>query len=379
MLHRQLISPFRRRAGGWGSANIALTIDYTATQFDFKFKLPSTSTIKIYWGDGTSEDVVGQDGTEITKTSSYSGAGEYEFWISGDDTDITYIKLDNDIDTICNMSKWFALTSLTHLFIEGTMTLSGALPTGLTTLYLYGNSINWTYNGALPTGLTYLYLIGAGINWTYNGALPTSLTYLYLNSNSINWTYNGALPTGITYLYLNSNSINWTYNGALPTGITYLRLIGAGINWTYNGALPTGLTSLYLYGNSINWTYNGALPTGLTYLYLYSNGINWTYNGALPTGLTTLYLYGNSINWTGLDIGDTGDISTLVLYNYRVAKMSSADMITLLTQMENRTGSLPATVTINDFQDYASPPVGVTDAVDSLKTAKSITTVTLGA
>jgi len=301
--------------------------------------------------------VVGQDAVEISKTSSYSGADTYKFWVSGDDTDITYIKLDNDIDTICNMSKWFALTSLTHLFIEGTMTLSGALPTGLTTLYLYGNSINWTYNGALPTGLTYLYLIGAGINWTYNGALPTSLTYLYLNSNSINWTYNGALPTGITYLYLNSNSINWTYNGALPTGITYLRLIGAGINWTYNGALPTGLTSLYLYSNSINWTYNGALPTGLTYL----------------------YLYGNSINWTGLDIGDTGDISTLVLYNYRVAKMSSADMITLLTQMENRTGSLPATVTINDFQDYASPPVGVTDAVDSLKTAKSITTVTLGA
>jgi len=282
---------YSKKGEGWGDAIIALTIAYTDTQFDFKFKAPSTSTITINWGDGTSEDVVGQDAVEISKTSSYSGAGSYKFWISGDDTDITYIKLDNDIDNSCDMSKWSALTSLTDLIIEGTMTLSGALPTGL------------------------------------------------------------------TYLYLYSSSINWTYNGALPTGLTYLRLYSNGINWTYNGALPTGLTTLYLNGDNINWTYNGALPTGLT----------------------SLYLNGNNIDWTGLDIGDNGNITYFNLYNYRVAKMSSADMITLLTQMENRTGSLPVTVTINDYADFASPPAGVTDAVDSLKTAKSITTVTLGA
>jgi len=335
MLHRQLISPFRRRIGGWSSAIVALIIDYTATQFDFKFKLPSTKTVTLHWGDGTSEEVVGQDAVEISKTSSYSGAGSYKFWISGDDTDITYIRLDNDIDNSCDMSKWSALTSLTDLIIPGIITLSGAPPPSLTYLYLHGDSINWTYSGALPTGLTYLRLIGSSINWTYSGALPTGLTYLYLYGGSINWTYSGALPTGLTYLYLNGGSINWTYSGALPTGLTYLRLIGS----------------------SINWTYSGALPTGLTYL----------------------YLNGGSINWTGLDIGDTGNITYLGLSDYRDAKMSSADMITLLTQMENRTGSLPVTVTINDYADFASPPAGVTDAVDSLKTAKSITTVTLGA
>jgi len=313
MLYRQLLSPFRRRFGGWSTAIIALEVTYTAAQFVFKFKLPSTKTVTLHWGDGTSEDVVGQDAVEISKTSSYSGADTYKFWVSGDDTDITYIKLDNDIDNSCDMTKWSALTSLTHLTIEDTMTLSGALPSSLTSLYLNGAGINWTYNGALPTGITYLYLIGI--------------------------------------------NINWTYNGVLPTGLTSLRLYGAGINWTYNGALPTGLTSLYLIGDNINWTYNGALPTGLTYLRL---------NGA-------------GINWTGLDIGDTGNITYLDLSNYRDAKMSSADMITLLTQMENRTGSLPATVTINDYADYAAPPAGVTDAVDSLKTAKGITTVTLGA
>jgi len=320
---------------GFCAAIIALTITYATEQFVFKLKLPSTKSVTLHWGDGTSEDVVGQDAVEISKTSSYSGADTYKFWVSGDDTDITYIKLDNDIDNSCDMTKWSALTSLTHLIIEGTMTLSGAL----------------------PTGLTYLHLDGDNINWTYNGALPTDLTYLHLDGDNINWTYNGALPTDLTYLRLYSNNINWTYNGALPTGITYLRLYGAGINWTYSGALPTGITYLYLTGNGINWTYSGALPTGITFLYLNSD----------------------NINWTGLDIGDTGNITYFYLNNYRVAKMSSSDMITLLTQMENRTGSLPATVTINDFQDYASPPAGVTDAVDSLKTAKSITTVTLGA
>ena len=58
--------------------------------------------------------------------------------------------------------------------------------------------------------------------------------------------------------------------------------------------------------------------------------------------------------------------------------MSSADMVTLLTQMKNRTGSLPATVTINDYADYASPPVEVTDAVAALKEEKNITTINLG-
>ena len=170
-----------------------------------------------------------------------------------------------------------------------------------------------------------------------------------------------------------------TFTGALPTGLGTLSLDGASIVWTYNGALPTGLTYLTLAGASIAWTYNGALPTGLGTLYLNGASIVWTYNGALPTGLTFLWLFGVSIAWTGLDIGNNGNISTFNLVNYRVVKMSSADMITLLTQMTGRTGTLPATVTINDYQDYASPPSGVTDAVAILKTTKSITTVNLGA
>jgi hypothetical protein len=250
----------------------------------------------------------------------------------------------------------------------------GKMP--LTKLRITGTS---ELTGALPTGLTYLYLSGTSISWTYSGALPTGLTYLYLSGNSISWTYSGALPTGLTTLLLSGNSISWTYSGALPTGLTYLYLSGTSISWTYSGALPTGLTYLYLSGTSISWTYSGALPTGLITLYLSGTSIAWTYSGALPTGLITLYLSGTSIAWTGLDVGNNGNIGTFSLLNYRDTKMSSSDMVTLLTQMTNRTGTLPATVTINDYADYASPPSEVTDAVTTLKSTKSITTVNLGA
>jgi len=148
---------------------------------------------------------------------------------------------------------------------------------------------------------------------------------------------------------------------------------------TGNTALPTGLTYLWLYGINIAWTYTGALSVELTFLLLRGDNIAWTYTGALQTGLTYLYLRGAKIDWTGLDISGTGNITMFTLYDYRIAKMSSADMVTLLTNLTNRVGDLPATVTINDYADYASPPQAVTDAVAALKIAKSITTVNLGA
>jgi len=271
------------------------------------------------------------------------------------------------------------LINLSNLRIEGNSVISGALPTGLTNLYLIGNLIYWTYSGALPTGLTDLYLIGNLINWTYSGALPTGLTGLYLYGNLINWTYSGALPTGLTILYLIGNLINWTYSGALPTGLTFLCLNGNLINWTYSGALPTGLTNLYLIGNSINWTYSGALPTGLTILYLNGNLINWTYSGALPTGLTFLYLNGNLINWTYNAIEGTANFTYFELINYRSSKMSSDDMVTLLDSIRMRDGRCCSSITINDYEDYTDPPQKVKDAKLALIAAdKGVTTINLG-
>jgi hypothetical protein len=270
-------------------------------------------------------------------------------------TGLTYLALDgNNI----NWTYSGALpTGLTYLRLNSNninWTYSGTLPTGLTSLLLDGNNINWTYSGALPTGLTYLYLNGSNINWTYSGTLPTGLTFLYLIGSNINWTYSGTLPTGLTFLYLNGSNINWTYSGTLPTGLTYLLLIGNNINWTYSGALPTGLTYLYLIGSNINWTYSGTLPTGLTSLYLNGSNINWTYSGTLPTGLRYLQLNGNNINWTSTNFGKDSsplNYSGFLLLDYRNPSdtLTAAELITILQNLMNRVGNLPATVYVREY------------------------------
>jgi uncharacterized protein YjbI with pentapeptide repeats len=309
------------------------TLDQVSITFQ---TLAATDTVYLDWGDGSAIVKISSITDQIV-TSNYAT------------NNTTYnIKLYGDLSKVKKLYVYeLTVKSLNINDISDYM---------VNLEYLYLRDVTATGNKALPTDITYLFLSGANINWTYEGALPADITYLYLNGANINWTYTGALPADITSLYLNGANINWTYEGALPADITYLYLNGANINWTYTGALPTGITNLSLSGANINWTYSGALPTNITYLFL---------NGA-------------KINWTGLDIGNNGNITVLSLIDYRVEKMSSADMVTLLTQMKNRTGTLPATVTINDYADYALPPQAVTDAVAALKTAKSITTVTLG-
>lgn len=141
--------------------------------------------------------------------------------------------------------------------------------------------------------------------------------------------------------------------------------------------LPTSLIHCYLSSDNISLNMTGALPSLPQKLYFISENITYTYAGSLPYS-EAIFLSGAKLNWTGLNIG-AGNISVFLLSNYRVAKMSSADMITLLTNLTNRLGLMPASITINDYEDYASPPAGVTTAVNLLKSTKSITTVNLGA
>lgn len=102
------------------------------------------------------------------------------------------------------------VSTLLYLRIEGTSTITGAVPAGLIYLRFDSQGISWTYNGAMPAWLTYLMLSGNSIAWTYNGALPTGIITLFLEGNSIAWSYDGALHNGITYLWINGSSINWT-------------------------------------------------------------------------------------------------------------------------------------------------------------------------
>lgn len=136
------------------------------------------------------------------------------------------------------------------------------------------------------------------------------------------------------------------------------------------------MTFLYAYIDAV-WSFSGAIPTDVNYLNL-GVGVTYNYNGQLPS-INVLTLSGNNIDWTGLSIESGSNIAILNLTNYRSSKMSSADMVTFLTQLTTRTGTMPATITINDYADYASPPAEVVTAVNTLKATKSITTVNLGA
>lgn len=196
-------------------------------------------------------------------------------------------------------------------------------------------------------------------NVNLTGDAPASITEL-LRIDGLSftaaWTSSAALPPNLLRVYLNSNQIAYSYNGPLPASLISIQFQGALIAWKYNGALPVNNGMLVLSGGLIEWTYDGNLPNNTSYL----------------------IIDGPKIDWTGLNAGN-GSSAWFSLGNYRISKMSSADMITLLTQMTNRTGTLPATITINDYADYASPPAEVVTAVNTLKTTKSITTVNLGA
>jgi len=115
------VSPYLTKSGGgWGNAIIALVVVYPATQFTFKFKLPSTKSVTLHWGNGVSEDFVGQDGTLITEVSLYTDPGTYYFWVGGDVEELTYIDISNQDFVSGTIDRWAELTNLTFLSAWGT-------------------------------------------------------------------------------------------------------------------------------------------------------------------------------------------------------------------------------------------------------------------
>ena len=108
-----------KKKEGWGDAIIALTVDYPATQLTFKFKLPSTKTVTLNWGNGSTEDVIGQDAVLITKISLYTEPGLFKFWVSGDVEELTYIDINSQDFVSGNIDRWAELTNLTYLSVWG--------------------------------------------------------------------------------------------------------------------------------------------------------------------------------------------------------------------------------------------------------------------
>jgi len=228
---------------------------------------------------------------------------------------------------------------------------------------------------------------GNGTATTYSlvsGALRTF--YIKCPSGTANLTI--PTPTALTgFGSITFASYGWssTANGCkltiTPSQFVNLTIFKIDSYSTVLGELNSlSLADLHISGNATYTDFQAAMPSGLLELVISGVQCKWTYSGALPTSATYIIINGGSnCNWTGLDVSGTGNITTFSLQSYRINKMSSADMLTLLASLTNRVGTLPATITINEYADYASPPQTVVDAVAALKIAKSITTVNLGA
>jgi hypothetical protein len=229
-------------------------------------------------------------------------------------------------------------------------------------------------------------IVKFGTETTQGWAGITNCGQLIINTTNLGLTkfrvagnaiITGLLPSTLQVILLIGETIYFDYEGEMPSGMTWIQLAGTNIKWQYEGILPIGLQKLHLDGNNMRWKYNGALPTDLILLYLYSPEIEWTFNGALPLGLTYIFLRCEKMDWTYNQILGSANITSFQLYDYRISKISSADLVTMLNSMTVKIGTFPTSIRIADYAQFAAPPAEVTTAVNALKAAKSITTVTL--
>lgn len=169
-----------------------------------------------------------------------------------------------------------------------------------------------------------------------------------------------------------------SYTGSLPAGLRYLS-VDVGSSFDISGTIPPQCY-FYKLANGNQTPLHSLLALPLTELRLWGTTVTDSSSDPLPASLKLVELAISGGEWLGLDIPGSSNITSLNLNNFRNTKMSSSDMVTLLTNLKNRAGGLPNSITINEYADYASPPQSVTDAVAALKLVKTnVTTVTLGA
>ena len=342
--------------------------------------------------------------TPVAATESpISGTGDVNFAVSGLEQNTTYyfrVKAVNAGGTAYSAE----LSQKTDFYATLTSTGTGA---GVSTLRLEvsenqtleiisgtarfytdaggttGESTTWSVTtGALRT----IYLKAPSGSSVLNIQKPDKVTK-WGSSSTDGWTSStNAASITIEFSNLKLTVINISGNSTLTgmsTTLTFLLLVGPNINYNGNITLPGTLTYINIDDfatGKVNINIQNTITWGVIRLALLCNNIKYTSSDPITMTGNYLSINGANINWTGTIIVGNGDLFILNLSKYRTTKMSSADMVTLINSLINRTGGLPATITINDYADFASPPQSVTDAVAALKVAKpNVTTVNLGA
>jgi hypothetical protein len=200
--------------------------------------------------------------------------------------------------------------------------------------------------------------------------LPANAPIVYLNLSEF---------SNLTVFRLISTVIN-VYVYGLPNLLTNFTLSGDRVYWESKANPPQNINFWSLSGNNINWIYNGNLPDSLTFLYLQGGNIYFESMQNHPN-IIYYFLNGNNINYLVNDFAGSSNMagSSFRLINWRTSKIDDNEMVTILTSLKNRVGSLPSTIQIGDYLNYANPPQSVIDAVNTLKAAKNTATVTLSA
>jgi hypothetical protein len=311
---------------------VQLTVTFAATQFNFKFKLPSTKSITIFWGDGTSEAVVGTDAVLITKTSSYSTAGTYSFYVTGDATELTYIDIQAQAFVSGDISGWSALTNLTELDCSST-SVSGDVS-------VWSALTNLTRLDLAATPLT-----GDVSVWS---AL-TSLTTLLLGATSLTGDISGwSALTNLTSLSIQDTAFTGDVSAwSALTSLTALRCDGTSLTGDISSwSALTSLTSLRCEDNAFTGDVSAwSTLTSLTTLrannndFTFDNTPAWSNNGA------DLRLFDNS--WTSGMVDNSlasfagGPVtnSTLNVAGNNAARTSGsdADKVTILANSNTLT------------------------------------------
>ncbi len=176
--------------GSGPNGPVQLTIAYTATQFVFKWKAPAGSFLTFHNGNGTTSTVEGGDDALKTHTTDYSGADTFNFWITGDVTDLTWIDINLQPFVSGSFDRWNEITGLVTIACRATGMIGDienliSLP--LISLNLKDSSVDG--NGAtlsVVSGLTNFQVQGSGVTWDTSPAWSITGT-IRMQNNS--WTF----------------------------------------------------------------------------------------------------------------------------------------------------------------------------------------------
>jgi hypothetical protein len=241
--------------------------------------------IVIHWGDGTSTDVpfTGYENPyAIYSAKTYSTAGTYNGWISGDLESTQLIWTNSDKVTL-NISE---------------------LPINLKSITTTSPSV-YGELGKLPPALEYIYFAANSTNITGDlSELPSTLKKISLHMVFSVTGNTDDLPSGLTELIINNNSHIVSNISTLPGSLYFLLLnnLSAGVTGSIN-SLPSTLGVLNLQNIVSSITGDiGSITARLTYMHLHSLlSINYTSYFNL-TNMTSINIVSCNLSQAEVDL-----------------------------------------------------------------------------